>query len=237
MNLDALAGRERVLPPPNDSRYDKWRKWLKVVDSEITSMFLRRETWRGLVTIIQANPTIPPSHFFDFLAHGYVTMQATAIRRQADVDSRVISLASLLLEVVKYPETVSRRRFVSQYPWGAQYMRDSAFDDFAGKGLSHIDPVRVQTDLDKLQAAAVATKRYVDRHVAHTDKKRRPEDIPSFSELDTAIETSGALLQRYLLLFEQVDRDPIAPIPHYDWVAPFRLPWIVPDDTDLPWKG
>jgi hypothetical protein len=105
------------------------------------------------------------------------------------------------------------------------------------KGLSRIDPVRVQTDLDKLQAAAVATKRYVDRHVAHTDKKRRPEDIPSFSELDTAIETSGALLQRYLLLFEQVDRDPIAPIPHYDWVAPFRLPWIVPDDTDLPWKG
>jgi hypothetical protein len=81
-------------------------------------MFLRRETWRGLVTIIQANPAMPPSHVFDFLAHGYVTMQATAIRRQADADSRVISMASLLLEIVKYPDTVSRDRFVSQYPRG-----------------------------------------------------------------------------------------------------------------------
>lgn len=232
MNLDALAGRVRVLPPPNDSRYDKWRKWLKVVDGEVTTMFLRRETWRGLVTIIQANPAIPPSHVFDFLAHGYVAMQATAIRRQADADSRVISMASLLLEIAKYPDTVSRDRFVSQYPWGAQYIGDSAFDGFAGNGGSHIDSVRVQADLDKLQAAAVATKRYVDRHVAHTDKERRPEDIPSFSELDKAIDTCGALLQRYLLLFEQVDRDPIAPIPQYDWVAPFRLPWIVPDDVE-----
>ena len=154
-----------------------------------------------------------------------------AVRRLADVDSRVTSMGVLLLEVAKYPETISRDRFVSQYPWGMQHLGDRAFDDFAGEGLSHTDPVRVQADVDKLQSAAEATKRYVDRHIAHTDKKRKPVDIPSFSELDNTIETSGALLKRYLLLFEQVDRDPIAPIPQYDWVAPFRLAWIVPGGT------
>lgn len=230
-NLDALAGRAQVLPPPNDPRYDKWRRWLKVVDGEVTTTFLRREVWRNVVSIIQANPAMPPSHFFDFLAHGYMTTQAMAVRRLADVDSRVTSMGVLLLEVAKYPETLSRDRFVSQYPWGTQHLGDRAFDDFAGEGLSHIDPVRVQADLDKLRSAAEATKRYVDRHIAHTDKKRKPADIPSFSELDNAIETSGALLKRYLLLFEQVDRDPIAPIPQYDWIAPFRLAWIVPGEA------
>lgn len=227
-NLDELLGRNRVLPPPANSRYEKWKRWLKVADDEVTAMFQRRDTWRGVVAIVRANPAIPTSHFFDFLAHGYVTMQATAIRRQAEINPRVVSLASLLSEVLKQPTLVSRDRFVSQYPWGMQYLGDRAFNDFAGEGGSHIDAVFLQSDLQVLQRAAQSVKAYVDRHVAHTDRKRHAKDLPSYSKIDETLEVFGVLLKRYLLLFEQADRDPIAPIPQYDWMAPFRLAWIAP---------
>ncbi len=155
-----------------------------------------------------------------------------AIRRQAEISTRVELLASLLHEIAKRPELASRERFVGQYKWGMQHVGDKEFDNFAGVGGGHIRTSLLLKDLQRIDDAAKVAKTYVDRHIAHTDKQRRPNDIPTELSIDEAVDTLGDLLRRYVLLFDQANRDPIAPVILYDWTAPFRLAWIPPAATE-----
>jgi hypothetical protein len=227
LNLDVLHGRQRLDPAPPDSKVEKWRRWLKEIDGEITTMWLNRDVWKTVNQLVSDNPILPPSHFFEFMAQTYATAQAAAVRRQAEVSDRVVSLGTLLTEIAGDPQRLTRQRFVGAYDWGMQWMGDEAFDErFAGPGADDIDPGRVADDLVRLNEAAMRIKGYVDQHVAHYDRSRRLDEIPTFDNLDTAIDVLGDLLRRYILLLEQADRAMIAPVPQYDWLGPFRVPWL-----------
>lgn len=229
-DMDAKLGIKHTSPPPADSKIDKWQRWLSQIDLEITTIFQNRAVWRTVNNIVAANPSLPPSHFFEYMAQTYVTSQAAAVRRQAEIDTRVVSLGILLREIATEPERLSRRWYVSQYPKGTQWMGHEHFTkELAGPGCDHLDPAKVQADLKVLADSTAPIKRYVDQHIAHYDRSRRLDQIPTFNDLDEAIDVLGRLLKRYLLLLRQADRDPIEPVPQYDWVAPFRVPWIAPD--------
>lgn len=227
-NLDELLGTPRLRHPRRDSKVDKWCRWLDAIDQEVTTIWLNRTVWQGLNEIVRQNGRLPASHFLEFLAQTYVTSQAAAIRRQAEADlSRVVSLGGLLTEIAEEPQLLSRALYVWRRPPGEQWLGHRTFDEeFAHPGDDHIDPSRVCADKTRLEGAAAPIKRYVDHHIAHYDRKRKLEEIPTFPDLDAAIDTLGLLLQRYLLLLKGLDRDQVAPAIAYDWTAPFRVPWI-----------
>ena len=86
----------------------------------------------------------------------------------------------------------------------------------------------MDTDLQQLAAATEPIKKYVDKQIAQSDPLP-VRDLPTFDDLDSVIDLLGELLQKYLLILEAVGRNPIAPVPQYDWLAPFRVPWIASD--------
>jgi hypothetical protein len=119
---------------------------------------------------------------------------------------------------------------VSRYNWGIQHIGHRDFDEvFASPDAECIDGERVRSDSETLAASVKPIKRYVDKHIAHYDRSRKPSDVPSFDDLDQAINALGEIFKHYLILLTGADRDPIEPIPQYDWVAPFRMPWIPTD--------
>ncbi len=177
--------------------------------------------------IIQANPKIQsPSLFYSLLKNTYITDMAIGIRRQLDPHPHAISLANLLRELVKYPKVLTRKWFVSLYKGSvAEAWADRDFDKFAGKGRPYIDPTLVEKDLRRLEKLWQPTGKYVDRRIAHLDKKG-VKTLPTFKDLDDCMDLLEELLKKYVLLLEAVGLMKVTPTIQDDWKKVFRVAWI-----------
>jgi hypothetical protein len=189
-------------------------------------MNAHREIYRTVRKIVSDHGALPASHFFDFLADTYGATQAIAVRRQAEVDPRVISLGSLLSEIAGDPERLSRERFLSEYDSIDRRRGEREWNEkFAGTVGEHIDPKIVQGDLAELATGTRTTKDLVDKHLAHTDKKPL-SNAPTFEELHAAIDAINTQFEKYVLLLTVSSYATLVPVPQYDWLAIFREPWI-----------
>lgn len=186
------------------------------------------------INSLLTNPGIPGSAILDYWAGNFATSQAVAVRRQTDSNGRSITLARLLAELRGNSNAISRSWSVGQFPWGMQGLGDRQFDvwayldpdhpaaDEAGDGLS----TRViDRDIQLLHDVAEPIRRYVDTHLAHADAKPS-KDIPTFHDLAEATVTVGDVFRRYYALLTGSAILDLAPVPQYDWLAPFRVPWI-----------
>ncbi len=222
--------RKVVKPPKGDSRVEKWIGWLEnKIRPEVLTIYWQRHVYRTVADITSnRQPHLPDSHFFDYLRDTYAITQAVAVRRQAEQSPRVISLGTLLAEVVGDSERLTRQRFVSQYDPDDQARGEEAFTDhFGGVVGEHLDPALVAADLDRLTAESERVVTYVDKNIAHLD--RRPVgDLPLFEDLNTAIDVVGDMFKRYVLLLTASSYAQLVPVAQERWEAVFDEPWIIP---------
>jgi hypothetical protein len=128
-------------------------------------------------------------------------------------------------------QRLTRERYVAK--WDALDRRrgeDSFTEHFAGDAGDHLDAAIVRADLDTLSSAALPIARFVDRHVAHVDADPL-DSLPTFAELNEAIDTIGELFKKYALLFTASGWVTLEPVPQNDWLAVFRVPWIRPSES------
>lgn len=208
----------------DDERFKKWGEWIMVIHEEVENAILNRHIRQEVAAIIDANPRIQrPSAFYEWMAAVYSDSGLMAVRRQRDKDSRSISLARLLSEIVDYPRVLSRERFVGLYRPELQNVAHHEFDRHVASGANHIHPTVAQTDLDALHKRTQDVERYGTKRVAHFDEKG-PKNIPTFQELDDALDLIHALRVKCLFLLRAVTyREPVWT---YDWKAIFREPWV-----------
>jgi HEPN superfamily AbiU2-like protein len=217
-----------------DSKVEKWERDLEAIKNEVLGLHHNRDVYRTVGRIVDEHGGLPPSLFFDYTQRTYAVTQCAAIRRQAEVHpARVVSLASLLAEMDAEPERLTRERFIAQYDDPDPYFEQlgqATFDErFAGEAGDHIDPRIVEADLNELRAASEKVERYVDRYIAHTDREGL-ETLPTFGEIDEAIDTIGRLFKKYALLLTASGWATLEPVPQHDWLAIFRQAWIKPDE-------
>jgi hypothetical protein len=135
-------------------------------------------------------------------------------------------MARLMIEIHDDPERLSRERFVNQFDIDQQSRGDQVFSkEFAGKAGDHVDPELVGSDLNTLDEGADQIVTYVDKHVAHSDA-RPMAVLPTFEELNNAIDVVGELFKKYFLLITVDSYLMLEPTPQYDWEASFREPWL-----------
>ena len=213
-----------------DSRIEKWLRWLeKEIQQEIFDMNLRRYVFRDVGEIIEANGSLPPSYWFEFSSDTYATTQAVAIRRQAEVDARVISLGQLIAEIGSDADRLTRKFWVGLWS-NSDALRfgipDHAFTKhFAPGGGDHLDPAVPEADLARLARDAESVKRYVDQHIAHNDAKPRG-GLPTFEDVNASIDLIGELFIKYANLLTASTWTTVVPVMQDDWQAIFRERWI-----------
>jgi hypothetical protein len=215
-------------PMKPDSRVEKWKRWIeKQIRAEVLSMNNHRAIYQELGRITSEHGALPPSHFFNFLADTYGATQAVAIRRQAEVSPRVISLAVLLHEIAGDPKRLSRERYLSHYHSFARRDRGEPewVEKFGGGVGDYVDPDLVRADLEELRKGTARTKDLVDLHLAHADKKGLATP-PTFAELHSAIDAINRQFDKYVLLLTVSSYATLVPVAQYDWLAIFREPWI-----------
>jgi hypothetical protein len=204
----------------------------KRIRPDIITMHWNRAVYREVGEIVSANTSLPPSGFFTFLADTYATTQSVAVRRQSEVDSRVVSVGTLLAEIADDPSRLTRERYLALHDADDAQFANQGFDHWAGPGGAHVRPDIVLDDLDRLKGEVEAVTRYVDRHLAHADQRPLP-DLPTFEVLNAAIDFLGGLFNKYNRLIRASSWATLEPVAQYDWLGVFRVPWI-PSDT---WRG
>jgi len=210
----------------DDKLFMKWDGWLEKIQADIRGLLVSQDIFLEVQKIIRANPRIhTPSLFYKWMAEVYGNNVAVGIRRQQDSDRESVTLRRLLEEIRDNPQVLSRDRYVALYKEGeAEEFGHRDFDKIAGQGRSHIDPAMVINDLEQLEQKTRNVKQYVDRRIAHMDK-RAPKGLPTFGEVDECLNLFKQLLEKYLLIFRAATYV-ILPVRDYDWKQIFREPWI-----------
>jgi hypothetical protein len=84
------------------------------------------------------------------------------------------------------------------------------FDRFAGPGRDTISAAAVRTDITRLDAAAEVVKRYTDSAIAHA--RDEETQVPTFEEINAAIDVIGELVKKYFSLLQAVWLPELVPV-------------------------
>jgi hypothetical protein len=213
-----------------DSKVEKWLGWIDgQIKDEIIVMNLHRSTYREVIAMAQ-KAALPDSYFWEYLQDTYSTTQAVAIRRQAETSSRVRSLGRLITEAQHDANRLTREWWIglwsdSDDPHTVQFAGPAFDRQFGGTIGNHLDPAIPEADLALLAGNASKVNAYVDQHVAHSDA-RAAKELPTFDDVDGAIDTIGTLFTKYANLLTAADWPTLVPFMQHDWRGPFRVPWI-----------
>jgi hypothetical protein len=214
----------------NDPQFEKWCGWLETIRDDVQTLYFYRYIFQGIVDIVMRNERLDTqSPFFGFLERTYGDSIVMGIRRQLKASNESISLASLLREVIAKPDLVTRSDFFQVFKdFGSlriDRIRHETFDRFALSGSPHVDPARVETDLQLLKDRCKAAEDYADRRIAHWDR-RQPGFSLTFDDISIALDTLGEMVQKYCLLFfaTHVELLPYSEHPVFDV---FNEPWSV----------
>ena len=173
------------------------------------------------------------------LTAGLISSAAVAVRRQTDNDDNSICLRRLLRETRDYAHIVTRSHYLAlSAPAGSQEflttLNNYTFDEWAGEGVDHPDPARVEADLQSLLNVSERIRHYVNKRVAHFDRNGvRPDMMPTFQDLDDASKVIESLTQKYHLIFTGVWIGQLRPTIIYPWTEVFSLPWIPAKSTEV----
>jgi len=177
-----------------------------------------------------------PSEFYTWMHNMYVGGIAIAIRRQVDERRDTISFVRFLRRLQKNPAIVSLEHYRSLWdpadPAHAQLrglglferVRDKGYAHFVGRGKEQPTKAEFEKEIRELQDLSGRVVDFASSMVAHTGQER-PDELPTFGEVNKVIDHLDALLRKYVLLFRAVDLDTGIYF-QYDWTAIFRVPWI-----------
>jgi hypothetical protein len=213
----------------NDAeRFTLWDRWLQIIYEDAQNLLIGRYIYREVQAIVRDNPAIQEdSSFYDWMAYTYAGWAVVGVRRLVDKGPDSVSLANLLKAVAANPQALSREHFVALYKDSNLPLSygEQVFDKHVGPGASHVSGVAVATDLDELEQAATSIRRYVNKRVAHRDRADFSE-IPTFDDLDKALDLVEALVKKYWFLFRAETLTTVVPVWQYDWKVIFRVPWM-----------
>jgi len=205
----------------------KWRRWLTRIEDELTRLVISREIFTGVRDIVLPNPKIQnPSDFHDWLIHNYFATTSVAIRRLTDEDSRSVSLTRFLKDLEKHSAAVTRLSHVCRYPAWIKEAGNTCFDHLAGRGRQSLDPAIPHGDLEQIRDAEKRIRRFVNKRIAHLDKRNRRFRPQQFNELDSVIGVLERMFLKYKLLLTARDATTLVPTWTYEWRSIFREPWI-----------
>lgn len=215
----------------------KWQRQIGRIEHQILNLHHHRAMWRSMSDAVAASSEHDDRSFFlDHYTSLYVDGAAMAVRRLAvEAGQRQeISLGMLLRDIVPSPCAITRSTFLARYDkqdedreWARKdWLRvgQEAWDrDWGDLTADCLDVARIKADIDLLTSTAEKVRAFADRTVAHIDS-RGVNELPTFGELDLAIDTLGALFTKYAALLTGSGWAYLEPTMQGDWKRPFREP-------------
>lgn len=214
-----------------DAKLEKWNRWIEgPIKSDVLTMHLHRDVWRRASKIIAENDELPASYWWEFMSDVYSNSQVIAARRQVDLDPRVSSLAMLIAEIKAKPELISKELWLSHWEDsddpGGRALRGWNSVYAGGVGV-HLDPAIPSADLERLNNAGEAVRKFANKHVAHSQANAKPATVTlTLKDVHDSIDVIGELFAKYYEMLTAGSYVQLVPvIQGGDWTEVFRQPW------------
>ena len=196
-------------------------------------MYLQRDAWREVSSMLEANGQLPDSYWWEFMRDTYATTQAVAVRRQADTNRDAASLGKLIEEIRDDPSRITREFWIGLWdepPFGFEHViaQKGWAEQYGREVRDHLDPAIPAADFEMLRTVAANVKAYVDEHVAHADAAAASVTL-TLGDVHAAVEVIGDLFKRYYNLLTAGSYAELVPAIQHDWQAVFRVPWLRPE--------
>ena len=208
-----------------DERRARLIGWLETIFKDVQDLLLDDYVFWQLQEIVSENPRFKDCSglFGQWMASAFVQATTMGVRRQAKIGDDSVSLRRFLDEVRRYPSLVSRPHYMGLYaesdPWLTELGKRD-FDRVAGEGAAHIPETLVQQQIQELTEAVHGIEHYVDRRIAHYDKRGLAQPTPTFAELTQALKTLEKTVILYWRLLKGPSMSTILPTIQFD---PVRL--------------
>lgn len=208
----------------------KWKRWLVNIEAQVQAVVSDRYILRETMELVRANPeTHNPDDFVAWFIQQYIYGATSRVRQQTDRDRESVSLWNLLTDLELRATLITREWYVAQYPESfPEKAADEFFDEWCGPCRRHADPAVFERQRQELETACQAIRKYVNKRVAHhADVANAKLNIPTWAELDKAIDTLELLTRGCISLLRQDCLLDLLPTWQYDWKKVFERPWKV----------
>ncbi len=197
-------------------------------------MLVSRQVWDSYRILYNTAPASAheDATFSSWVAENYLRRQAMAIRRQVDTHRDVISLAHLIQRVRRYPDVLSRERYLKRTAgWLRREEANRVFDSIFGVGHDHIDANIPRADLATLKTRTAKVVDWVTNEVAHYNKAKGTFGTGlQFRDLDDSIDLIAHLSVKYREWI--LGSSMLTTVAMYPWVHIFREAWLRDDEHE-----
>jgi hypothetical protein len=208
----------------------RWNSIATIIEDELLSLNLERQYFDKALEVVKENPQFlnHPGHvFMEYVRSWYGNSMAAACRRQTD---RIAESASLrvLLDEIKARPSAYRYDTLKPYMMGYQqsHVETMVMSEVSVVDFSGIDMAVVERDIAALETAGKTVKSFVDKHVAHTDIKRRSQPVQtSLNEVYAAAAAWEEIATRWITALKGVAN--LEVIDLLEWDGIFDVPWRV----------
>jgi len=217
-----------------EQKLKKWVKWLEIIKSEVSELVWSSSIYSETREIIISNPVVNTGNrFYSWMNRNYVHATLMGIRRQLDTHRDAVSLVNLLTDMKENCNFLTREYHLKQvyllYPSEmhihVQRVGNKTYDDLAGKAANVFPVDKIEDDLQQLLKIDHLHKNYVDRRIAHYDKRENIETIGTYQDLYDAVVVFEEIVVKYYLLLKATTTI-LLPVPDYDWKDIFKQSWI-----------
>lgn len=176
-----------------EDRRNRLVAWLEVIKEDVQDLMYDHYVFWEVQDILRANPKASSASglFNQWMASSFIQSAAVGVRRQAKANDDSVSLKRFLKEVRQFPELVSRDVYLAFFAASPAWLTESNgigyFDSLAGPGGPHIQTSVVDQQMAELDAAVNSVEHYVDRRIAHYDKRGLAKPVPTFKDLEGAL--------------------------------------------------
>lgn len=185
---------------------EHWMRWngdIHELRLQVTALFERRRIWRAYVAACNSEDlTEAAGVFHAWIALLYSDAMSIGIRRLVDRDphNSPVSLYELIMDLSNHAEEVTAENFLKVWQPRDNFERERALGTFRS-----LFPVangflaeRIKAEAEMLRWTASSILVHADKRIAHNDRKK--STLPTWKELDEALDVVAQLFKRYFLL-------------------------------------
>jgi hypothetical protein len=217
-----------------DALWQEWRADIERIALDAYELFAIRRQFREIGTMFEQNPELQEagSSLWGWLITLYAAAVLMRLRREADTQANTINLRTLLDEIEKRPDVITRGRIAARNPNIPPFLARSIDEAFSqhwaqasasGGADDQIDAAVVRTDRVAFQQATRQLDEITSRTLAH--RNRDAPDDAVVSGLDGIFLLFEELLTKYLGLLTGSLLMAAEPVPQFNTAAPFMFPW------------
>lgn len=208
--------------------FSRWADWMEKIQNDLQEIVDYQQIYRYFINTVNANlqhiNDNQGSVFCDFIRKCYGTYAASGIRRHSKNGDESISLMKLLDQLKKSANQFTYQFHLEQYPLkddGIEWQKKT-FEYFSEDGNSLSEEI-IEEDIQTVKDIAGKVSKYVDRAVAHLDKRGIKEDI-TYKDITDSVDLFNKITCKYIGLITSEGYETLQPSIQGNWKKIFTVP-------------